>query len=121
VARRDVLRRSERERLIAAGLRLCASAAIEAPAEPTVRARPAPPLRAPATARLSPPLLGLPGVGPVTAERLAERGLRTAGDLLWFLPRRWEDLRECKPIAGLQAGLPQLTRGRVARVRYIPG
>jgi ATP-dependent DNA helicase RecG len=121
VGRWDVLPRSERERLIATGLRLCASAAIEAPAEPVVKVAPSPQPRAPTTANLSTPLLGLPGVGPVTSERLAGRGLATVGDLLWFLPRRWDDLRELRAIGALEAGKPQLTRGRVSKVRWIPG
>ncbi|MFT3700630.1 MAG: ATP-dependent DNA helicase RecG [Kofleriaceae bacterium] len=35
----------------------------------------------------------LPGIGPAFAERLAEKGLETVEDLLWCLPRRYDDVR----------------------------
>lgn len=50
------------------------------------------------------PLSRLPGVGRRTAQRLARLGLATAGDLLWHLPRRYEDRSRWKRIAGLLAG-----------------
>ncbi|PZN10527.1 MAG: DNA helicase RecG [Bacillota bacterium] len=50
------------------------------------------------------PLSRLPGVGRRTAQRLARLGLTTAGDLLWHLPRRYEDRSRWKRIAGLLAG-----------------
>jgi ATP-dependent DNA helicase RecG len=123
VQRWEVLPRSERERLIAAGLRLHALVASEAP--PSVRAIPvkreivvAPTAGPPS--RLARTLEGLPGVGPVTRQRLAERGLVTVGDVLCFLPRRWDDLRQVVPVRALVAGALQMTRGRVQRVRVIP-
>jgi hypothetical protein len=116
VRRWDNLPRPERERLVAVGLRLCASAAIELPA-----VAPAPrPVTREGSAELGAQLLGLPGVGPATAAKLREKGLTTVGDLLHLLPRRWDDLRALVPIALLEAGRPQLTRGAVVRARVIP-
>lgn len=82
VARWSVLPRTERERLVAAGLRLCATAGLDAPPEP--RARPEAPRRFLGLATLGAPLLGLPGVGPVIAERLSGRGLASVGNLCTF-------------------------------------
>ncbi|HEX6837825.1 MAG TPA: hypothetical protein VF334_14695, partial [Polyangia bacterium] len=130
VKRWDVLPKAERERLVAAGLRYCALLANEKPV-----ARPAPPpvvkrattvATTPKTtiegsATLAQPLLGFPGVGPATAQKLAERELVTVGDVLHFLPRRWDDLRELVPIGSLVVGQLQVTRGRVARARVAFG
>ncbi len=126
VKRWDVLPKAERERLVAAGLRYCAVLANEKPV-----AKPAPPpIKKPpptpnttieGSVTLAQPLLGLPGVGPSTAQKLAERELVTVGDVLHFLPRRWDDLRELVPIARLQLGQLAVTRGKVARSRVAFG
>ncbi len=135
IARWDVLPRSERERLVATGLRLCAGAAVEAPAEQASRGRrsdgvndlpakpalaPPPPKAREGKTELGETVLGKPGVGPVTFGRLQERGLGTVGDLLYLLPRRWDDLRQLVPVGALEIGKPQMTRGTVAAVRVIP-
>ena len=61
------------------------------------------------------PVRLLPGVGPARAKVLEEAGLRTAGDLLWFFPYRYEDRRHPTRIADLGHHLdaPVLLRGRV--------
>jgi ATP-dependent DNA helicase RecG len=41
----------------------------------------------------------LPGIGPAFAERLAEKGLETVEDLLWCLPRRYDDVRQAMSLA----------------------
>ncbi|HEY1550947.1 MAG TPA: ATP-dependent DNA helicase RecG, partial [Kofleriaceae bacterium] len=51
----------------------------------------------------------LPGIGPAFAQRLAEAGLETVEDLLWCLPRRYDDVRDAMPLAKL-VGLPDGTR-----------
>ncbi len=43
----------------------------------------------------------LPGIGPAFAQRLAEAGLETVEDLLWCLPRRYDDVRDAIPLARL--------------------
>ena len=66
------------------------------------------------------PLLGLPGVGPRTAERLEQRGLGRVIDLLYFLPRRWEDLRAVDPVGSLREGVVQTTVAIVEKSRIVP-
>ena len=41
----------------------------------------------------------LPGIGPALAEKMAERGLMTVEDLLWLLPRRYDDVRDARGLA----------------------
>ncbi len=48
---------------------------------------------------LAAPAHTLPGIGPAFAEKLAERGLTTVEDLLWMVPRRYDDVRDAKPLA----------------------
>ena len=157
----------EQQRVLAAGMRVCASIGLEigtsapAPPRPAVAAHlqpalvptpaptppqppaapkpqpsvPAPPVTpdvapkaaapapaapAPPTDPLAQPLRGLPGVGPRTAERLEARGLRTVLDALYFLPRRWEDLRAVTPVGELKEGVPQTTLALVERSRVVP-
>jgi ATP-dependent DNA helicase RecG len=69
------------------------------------------------------PIAALAGAGPVTRARLAERGIRSARDLLLRLPRAYEDLRRATPIgelAGLADGTPVLVRGAVRRLHVFP-
>lgn len=98
--------------------RAAAVANASAPAAPTPGE--APPRSDPTSDPLSHPLVGLPGVGPRTAERLAARGLQRIVDVLYFLPRRWEDLRSLKPVADLQEGQVQSTLAQVERSRIVP-
>ena len=44
------------------------------------------------------------GVGEKTAEQLNLSGIKTVGDLLYFLPRRHEDFSEITPIASIAPG-----------------
>ncbi len=48
------------------------------------------------------PLQYLKGIGPKRAEALAERGLHTVRDLLYYFPFGYIDLGRCGPIAGLR-------------------
>lgn len=43
----------------------------------------------------------IPGIGPVTSEKLALLGLESAEDLLYILPRNWEDLTHLSQVADL--------------------
>ena len=69
---------------------------------------------------LDQPVTALPGAGPVTAARLAERGLESVRDLLGFVPLGYEDFRTLYPLSAL-ARLPEgrtvVVQGRVRRVR----
>jgi ATP-dependent DNA helicase RecG len=64
----------------------------------------------------------LPGIGPTLAERLAERGLRTVEDLVWFVPRRYDDARRVAPlgeaVAAAADGEVRALRGEIAAVRF---
>ncbi|MCW5808704.1 MAG: hypothetical protein KIT31_40515, partial [Deltaproteobacteria bacterium] len=48
---------------------------------------------------LAAPTYALPGIGPALAEKLAERGLETVEDLLWLVPRRYDDVRNAGSLA----------------------
>jgi hypothetical protein len=76
------------------------------PATPTLpiaetKAKPKKPEKVdePAGDPLAQPTYTLPGIGPAFAERLAEKGLVTVEDLLWCLPRRYDDVRDAKSLA----------------------
>ncbi len=43
----------------------------------------------------------LPGIGPAFAEKLAEKGLCTVEDLLWMVPRRYDDVRDARQLPDL--------------------
>jgi ATP-dependent DNA helicase RecG len=64
-----------------------------------------------------PDLKSLAGVGPKTAMRLACRGLVSARDMLFLLPRRYDDRRTITPIGELQPGQRAVTAGQVVRTR----
>ncbi|MEO6771664.1 MAG: ATP-dependent DNA helicase RecG [Kofleriaceae bacterium] len=52
---------------------------------------------------LAQPTHTLPGIGPAFAQRLAEKGLETVEDLLWCLPRRYDDVRDAKQLGDVAA------------------
>jgi ATP-dependent DNA helicase RecG len=116
----DALARPERERLVAVGLRLCASATIALPRPAPAPASPSGVATHEGSTELARPLEGLPGVGPATRAKLQQRGLNTVGDVLHFLPRRWDDLRQLVALGALESGKLQMTRGTVTRARVIP-
>ncbi len=66
-----------------------------------------------ATPRLDDSLQFLKGVGPQVAATLEKLELRTVGDLLRHLPRRWEDRTRFRPIADVQSGEFVTVRGRI--------
>ena len=68
---------------------------------------------------LSQPTARLPGVGPKTADALARKEIRRVEDLLFFLPRSYEDRRELCPIEALQVGRPACFRGTVTRAHVV--
>jgi ATP-dependent DNA helicase RecG len=52
---------------------------------------------------LAAPTHTLRGIGPAFAEKLAEKGLATVEDLLWMVPRRYDDVRDAEPLAAVCA------------------
>lgn len=53
------------------------------------------------------------GIGPRRSEMLAAHGIRTIGDLLGYLPFRYEDRTQFRPIVSLREGEWVLIQGRV--------
>ena len=62
---------------------------------------------------ISQPLDSLRGVGPRTASLLARKNLATIEDLLYFLPRRYEDRRTVCRISETLPGIKQTVSGRI--------
>ncbi|MBI1947384.1 MAG: ATP-dependent DNA helicase RecG [Deltaproteobacteria bacterium] len=83
---------------------------------PSAPARPAPRARkqsAPAVDALAFPVSSLRGIGPRRAAELGARGLATVGDLLFTLPRTYEDRRAVRRIAELVPGGVAVVSGTV--------
>lgn len=58
---------------------------------------------------LSSPLRLLPGVGPKLEHTLRQAGLESVGDLLWWVPWRYEDRSSPMPIASVRFGIGHAT------------
>jgi ATP-dependent DNA helicase RecG len=69
---------------------------------------------------LAQPASRVPGVGPKTAEALARKEIASVEDLLFFLPRSYEDRREIVPIAKLEVGRSASFAGTVTRSGVVP-
>lgn len=65
---------------------------------------------------LATPVEFVRGVGPQRAELLARLDLRTAGDLVFFFPRDYQDLTDRRDIADLEEDVMQTVRGEVVEV-----
>lgn len=63
------------------------------------------------------PIIALTGMSPVIAGQLAQLGVRTAGDLLYHLPRRVDDFGPPTPIAELRIGELGHAIGQIRGVR----
>jgi len=66
------------------------------------------------------PVETLPGIGPTTGAHLRKRGYESVGDLLWLLPRGYDDQREPTPIHMLRDGDYVVVEGVVRRARSFP-
>jgi ATP-dependent DNA helicase RecG len=69
---------------------------------------------------LAQPASRVPGVGPKTAQALARKEIATVEDLLFFLPRAYEDRREISPIDKLEVGRAAVFAGTVTRSGVVP-
>lgn len=91
--------------------------------EPEAPRRPARPPSTPepsVPAALSAPLTIISGIGPKSAETLARLGLETLGDLLWYLPRRYDDYSQLKTINRLWYGEEVTIIGTVQEIHLRP-
>lgn len=70
--------------------------------------------------RLDTPINFLKGIGPARAEILRRLGIISAGDLLWHVPRRYEDASTVRRIASLEPGMDATVIGRVISKGVIP-
>jgi len=66
------------------------------------------------------PVESLPGIGPTTGAQLRARGYETVGDLLWLLPRGYDDQRDPTPIHALRDGEYAVVEGVVTKARSFP-
>ncbi len=71
-------------------------------------------------AALNAALTVLQGVGPRHAQTLAELGMHTLGDMLYYFPRRYEDYSQLKPIKSLWYGQQVTVIGAVQTVTTRP-
>ncbi|MBV9921635.1 MAG: hypothetical protein JOY78_12380, partial [Pseudonocardia sp.] len=62
------------------------------------------------------PVRKLTGVTPRRAERLANLGIRSVGDLLFHLPRSFDDLSDVRGLDKLEAGELQTVAGEVVEM-----
>jgi ATP-dependent DNA helicase RecG len=72
--------------------------------------------RAPAAISPSTAVVELPNIGQAMAQRLDRLGITTVADLLFHLPRRYEDTRVLTPVAQLRAGETQTSHVVVRNV-----
>ena len=70
--------------------------------------------------RLDTPVTFLKGVGPARATALHKLGIITAGDLLYHVPRRYEDASTVRPINSLSPGMDATIIGTVISKGVIP-
>ena len=71
-------------------------------------------------ASLDSPLTTVPGIGPKSAKTLKKLDLETLGDLLWHLPRRYDDYSELKTINRLELGEEVTIIGTVDEISVRP-
>lgn len=62
----------------------------------------------------------LKGIGPKLATGLHKLGIKTVRDMLWTVPKRYEDRREIPPISYLRPGQHASVRGRLVDVETRP-
>jgi ATP-dependent DNA helicase RecG len=129
LARFDTEPRQGKVRLVAQGLRVCATVDVEGgPAGKTATGtrrgpmarerRPAGSSGRPETvsAKTDMELTSLKGVGPAVAQRLASRGIETVEDLLYWMPLEYQDRRELVLLGELSDGTTVTTCGVIEKV-----
>ncbi|MBN2539057.1 MAG: ATP-dependent DNA helicase RecG [Deltaproteobacteria bacterium] len=66
--------------------------------------------------RLSTDVQYIKGVGPKVATMLGRKGVRNVEDMIYFLPRRYEDRRHIKSISSVNIGVPETVMGTIMDV-----
>jgi ATP-dependent DNA helicase RecG len=66
--------------------------------------------------QLDTPVQFLKGVGPKLAQILAKVGVGTVEDLLYFLPRAYEDRRNIRPIVKIRPNELEVVKGEIIRI-----
>ncbi|MDE3216888.1 MAG: ATP-dependent DNA helicase RecG [Gemmatimonadota bacterium] len=69
---------------------------------------------------LETPITYLKGVGPRRAAAFQKMNVKTAGDLVWLVPHRYEDASTVSPIARLRTGEEATVIGRVVSKGILP-
>ncbi len=70
--------------------------------------------------KLDTPVQYLKGVGPKLAKIFAKLGVFTVRDLLYLVPREWEDRRNIKPLVQLRPAFFDLAKGEISRIEDQP-
>ena len=70
--------------------------------------------------QLDRPVQFLKGVGPKRADAFARMGISSARDLLYHIPRRYDDASTVQPIGGLEVGMDATALGQVRSKGVIP-
>ncbi|MGY8779382.1 MAG: ATP-dependent DNA helicase RecG, partial [Longimicrobiales bacterium] len=70
--------------------------------------------------QLDRPVQFLKGVGPKRANAFSRLGISTARDLLYHVPRRYDDASTVQPIGQLQVGMDVTAIGRIRSKGIIP-
>lgn len=70
--------------------------------------------------QLDRPVQFLKGVGPKRADTFARMGICSARDLLYHIPRRYDDASTVQPIRGLEVGMDATALGQVRSKGIIP-
>ena len=70
--------------------------------------------------QLDKPIQFLKGVGPKRAESFGRMGIATARDLLYHVPRRYDDASTVNPISSLDVGMDATAVGRVRSKGIVP-
>jgi ATP-dependent DNA helicase RecG len=65
---------------------------------------------------LKTPIVEVTGIGESHAKLLHTLGIETIEDLLWHLPRRWDDYSNILPIKQIKPGVAVSVRGKVAQI-----
>ena len=72
------------------------------------------------TKPLETPIQYVKGVGPKLAKVFARLGVDTVEDLLYLIPREWEDRRNIKPIIGLRPAFFDVAKGEIMQIEDQP-